>query len=114
MNDPLLELRKRFIEGYGLKLVEHPEITGEILKMMNGRREEWLWVEKWLSEDAPLWANSIDTLVIEIPRGELVDRQAVDFAQGVWMLKPTSFEHQTWGNRTFVRMTWRRRLLSND
>ncbi len=30
----------------------------------------------------------------------------MDFAQDVWMLKPRHFEHQTWGGRTFVRMSW--------
>jgi hypothetical protein len=36
---------KRLIESYGLKLADHTDITAEILKMMNGRGEEWPWVE---------------------------------------------------------------------
>jgi len=99
---------KCLVESYGLKLADHTDITGEILKMMNGRGEEWPWVEKWIAEDAPNWTNSPDTLVVEVPPGKLVDRQAVDFTQDVWMCQPRLYEHQTWGGRTFVRMSWSR------
>jgi hypothetical protein len=97
---------KRLVESYGLRLADHTDITAEILKMMNGRGEEWPWVEKWVSEEAPGWANTPDTLVYEVPPGKLVDRQALDFTQDVWMCQPRLFEHQTWGSRTFVRMSW--------
>jgi hypothetical protein len=100
---------KRLIESYGLTLADHSDITGEILKMMSGRGEEWPWVEKWTIEDAPRWTKSPDTVVFEVPPGKLVDRQAVDFAQDVWMCKPRVFEHQSWGGRTFVRISWAKR-----
>jgi hypothetical protein len=100
---------KRLIESYGLTLADHSDITGEILKMMSGRGEEWPWVEKWTTEDAPRWTNSPDTVVFEVPPGKLVDRQAVNFTQDVWMCQPHVFEHQSWGGRTFVRISWAKR-----
>ena len=109
MSDSAIDPRERLIANYGLKLADHSDITGEILKMMNERGEDWPWIERWKTEDAPLWTNSPNTMVFEVPPGQLVDRQAVDFTQDVWMSKPSVFEHQTWGGRTFVRMSWARR-----
>lgn len=109
MNASDTEPCKRLIEGYGLKLADHADITEEILKMMHGRGEDWPWVETWKAEEALRWANSPETLVFEVSPGLLADRQALDFAQDVWMCKPRAFEHQSWGGRMFVRMSWERR-----
>ncbi|MDR3619460.1 MAG: hypothetical protein P4L85_08925 [Paludisphaera borealis] len=108
MNASESDRGKLLIEGYGLRLADHSDITAEILNMMNARGEAWSWVERWIAEDAPRWRNTPDTLVFEVPPGRLADRQAVDFTQDVWMCKPQVFEHQTWGGRTFVRMSWSR------
>ncbi len=106
MNASESDRGKRLVEVYGLKLADHSDITNEILKMMKGRGEDWPWVDRWQAEGAPLWTNSPDTLVFEIAPGQIVDRQAMNFTQDVWMSQPSIFEHQTWGGRTFVRMSW--------
>ena len=108
MNASEGERCQRLAKGYGLKLADHTDITEEILKMMRGRGEEWPWVEKWIAEEAPKWTNGPLTFVFEVLPGQLVDRQALDFTQDVWMCQPRLFEHQTWGGRMFVRMSWDR------
>ncbi|MHC5544212.1 hypothetical protein ACYOEI_38785 [Singulisphaera rosea] len=102
MNASDTEPCKRLIEGYGLKLANHADITEEILKMMHGRGEEWHWVETWRVQDAPKWTNRPETFVFEVPPGLLGDRQALDFAQDVWMLQAADLRTSVLG-RTDVR-----------
>lgn len=109
MNASETERCKWLIEGYGLKLADQSDITGEILRMMNGRGEHWLWVDRWIAEEAPNWRNDAVTFVFEVPAGNLVDRQALNFVQDVWMCQPRLFEHKTWGGRMFARLSWDRK-----
>jgi hypothetical protein len=95
-----------FLKTYGCRLIDHAEITGEIRRMMNNRGENWPWVDRWASEDALAWVNDLQTLVFEIPLASLTGLNCLNFAQEVLQFQTSLFEHQTWGNRTFVRMYW--------
>jgi hypothetical protein len=96
----------KFIRTYGCHLANHTDITEEILGTMNNRDEDWPWVKKWTTTDAPAWVNDSQTLVFELPLSNLTGRNCLDFTRDVWNFQPTIFEHQTWGGRTFVRMYW--------
>jgi hypothetical protein len=104
--DAYIERLDQFLKTYGCRLIDHAEITSEIHRIMNGRGENWPWVEKWASEDALAWANDLQTLVFEIPLASLTGLNCLNFTQEVWQFQTSLFEHQTWGNRTFVRMCW--------
>jgi len=104
--DAYLERLDKFLKTYGCRLIDHTEITGEIRRMMNNRGENWPWVEKWASEDALVWVNDLQTLVFELPLASLTGLNCLNFTQEVLQFQKSLFEHQSWGNRTFVRMYW--------
>jgi hypothetical protein len=104
--DADLERLDKFLKSYGCRLIDHAEITGEVPRMMNNRGENWPWVEKWASEDALAWVNDLQTLVFEIPLASLTGLNCLNFTQEVLQFQTSLFEHQTWGNRMFVRMYW--------
>jgi hypothetical protein len=99
---------RKFLKEFACRLTGADPIEQEIRKVASTRGENWPWVAKWAAKEGPQWVNDMETLVFEVPLETLAGSQALNFTQQVWMLQPTRFEYQTWGDRGFVRVWWDR------
>ncbi|MFO0893067.1 MAG: hypothetical protein U0790_28510 [Isosphaeraceae bacterium] len=100
------DLLTGFLHTFGGRPVDVAEIERTIRGIAAARGEDWPWVAKWVAEEGPGWVNNATTLFIEVPLENLAGRNALEFSQQVWMLRPSLFEYQTWGGRGFVRICW--------
>jgi hypothetical protein len=103
-----IEQVRKFLKAFGCRLVETSVMEEIIRGIAKARGEDWPWVEKWFREEGPRWVNDMETLFFEPPLENLTGSQSLEFTQQVWMLQPSIFEYQVWGDRAFVRMWWDR------
>ncbi len=100
---------KKFLKCYGCRLVEAEDIVDAIRGVAIQRGEDWPWVDRSAAESRSEWINNMETLVFEVPLVNLTGSKSLNFAQDMWMLQPSVFAYQVWGDRGFVRMWWDRR-----
>jgi hypothetical protein len=98
----------RFLKTFGCSLIGRDDIEGRIRAIARDRGEDWPWVDKWVKEEGPEWVNDMETLVFEVPLENLTGSDSLNFTHQVWMLQPSLFGYQSWGDRAFVRMWWNR------
>jgi len=97
---------KKLIEDFGCPIVEQDDLIRVIREEERRRKTVWSWIDKFVEEEAPQWANDQDTLVIEVPLANLAGLRCLNFTQQVWALQPSLFGYTPWGGRAFVRMWW--------
>lgn len=109
-NDPCLATAvpqvRKFLEEFHCRLTRADAIEETIRKIASARGEDWPWVAKWAAKEGPQWVNDMQTLVFEVALETLAGSQALNFTQQVWMLQPSSFGYQVWGDRGYVRVWW--------
>jgi hypothetical protein len=99
---------RKFLKDFACRLTGADAIEETIRKIASARGEDWPWVARWAAEEGPRWVNDAETLVFEVPLETLAGARALNFTQEVWMLQPSLFEYQAWGDRGFVRAWWDR------
>jgi hypothetical protein len=99
---------RKFLREFACRLTEVDAIEQEIRKVASVRGENCPWVAKWVAKEGPQWVNDMETLVFNVPLETLAGSRSLHFTQQVWMLQPTSFGYQVWGDRGFVRVWWDR------
>jgi hypothetical protein len=97
---------KKFLKRHGCQLVEWEHIEATIRSVALERGENWPWISKVSAESQSVWVNNGETVVFAVPLESLAGRASLEFAQEMWMLQPSVFEFQVWGDRGFVRMWW--------
>jgi hypothetical protein len=97
---------KKFLKSYGCRLVEAEDIVDRRRDVAMHRGEDWAWVDRWAAEAPSKWINNMETLVFEVPLGNLTGSKSLNFAQDMWMLQPNLFAYMVSGDRGFVRMWW--------
>ena len=100
---------REFLKGFDCRLAEISDLEAIIRGIGRARAEDWPWVDRWFTEEAPRWVNDMETLFFEVPLEKLSGAESLNFTQHVWMLQPSLFEYQVWGGRAFVRMWWDRK-----
>ena len=104
--DSGLILVKELIENFGCCVAEKDDLMQAIRDEERRREAAWSWIDRFSEEEAPVWVNDQDTLVIAVPLANLAGDRCLHFTQRVWALQPCLFEYAVWGGRGFVRLWW--------